>query len=281
MVLNLQAVGQRFVGEPRTWTSKDTLLYAIGVGAGAADPSRELEFTTENSAGATQAVLPTFVTVLTTPVPWELLGDFPRSSILHGEQAITLHQQIPVSGTATASTVIESIEDAGRHAVVRAMTELRDSETDTLMAELHRTVVLRGQGGFGGSSTAQPSWSAPQREPDAVVRQATRPDQALLYRLNGDRNPLHSDPAFAAEAGFDRPILHGLCTFGFAGRAILHAVCNSDPAAFGSMTARFSAPVAPGAELVTSCWFEGDAVLFQTRAGNVVVLDRGVFRFRP
>ena len=141
------------------------------------------------------------------------------------------------------------------------------------------SLFIRGEGGFGGargpSSSAEP-W--PAREPDDVVTYAVRPDQALVYRLSGDRNPLHSDPVFAKRAGFDRPILHGLCTYGFTGRALLHAVCGSDPARFRSMAGRFSRPTYPGDTLTISIWSEGDGVRFRTdNQRGETVIDAGRF----
>ena len=145
-------------------------------------------------------------------------------------------------------------------------------------------MFIRGEGGFASGSPAAPTATAsasatpvPARPPDHAVTQATLPQQALLYRLCGDRNPLHADPAFAAAGGFDRPILHGLCTYGFAGRALLHALCGSDPARFRGMAGRFSRPVVPGQTLTTRIWVEsGGEARFQTQTEDgTVVIDRG------
>jgi acyl dehydratase len=139
---------------------------------------------------------------------------------------------------------------------------------------------IRGEGGFGGERGPSTSWERPDADPDDRVEYTTRPEQALLYRLSGDRNPLHSDPSFAAMGGFERPILHGLCTYGFTGRALLHKLCDSDPARFGTMYARFSKPVTPGDTLVVAMWKQPDGALFQTSTKDgTVVLDHGRFTY--
>ena len=165
--------------------------------------------------------------------------------------------------------------DKGRDALIVIGSRAEDAATGAPLYETQATIFVRGEGGFGGDRGPSTPWAVPDRPADAVVTYPTRTDQALLYRLSGDRNPLHSDPWLARQAGFDRPILHGLCTYGFTGRALLHAVCDSDPARFASMSARFSAPVMPGSELTVHVWREADGCLFQTRVGDTVVLDRG------
>jgi acyl dehydratase len=145
------------------------------------------------------------------------------------------------------------------------------------------SLFIRGEGDFGGDrgDPAPPRVEIPEREPDHEVTYATRPDQALLYRLSGDRNPLHSDPAFAAMAGFDRPILHGLCTYGVTGRALLHTLCDSDPARFASMAARFSKPVMPGDTLTVRMWVDGGECRFRTLTQDgAAVIDNGLMTFR-
>lgn len=277
MALNLSAVGQRFdVGE-RTWTSADAIIYALGVGAGARDPASELEFTTENSEGVGQKALPTFPVVLSSrekPVP---LGDFHLSQILHAEQSLTLHRDIPLSGTARTTSTILGFQDKGKHALAEVESVLVDTATDEALATLTRTIFIRDEGGFGGSRGVSPSWEVPGRPADHVVACPTRIDQALLYRLSGDRNPLHSDPSFAARAGFDKPILHGLCSYGVTGRALLHAVCGGDPSRFGGMSVRFASPVLPGETLTVEIWEDGENCRFRTRVDDRIVLDRGEF----
>ena len=276
MPINPDAAGS--IGEPSefSWTSKDSLLYALGVGAGSSDPTGfELEFTTENSNGITQTALPTQVVVMgggRTPG----FGDFNPMFLLHAEQRITLHQPLPAEGTAVATGKVGEIYDKGKAALVYLETNVADADGNPMWST-RAGLFISGEGGWGGDRGPSNAWELPDRDADQVVSYPTRTDQALLYRLNGDRNPLHSDPTFAAGAGFDTPILHGLCTYGFTGRALLHAACDSDPARFAGMGGRFKSPVIPGEVLEVHIWDQGDEVLFQTRAtGDRVVFDGGV-----
>ena len=276
MPINPDAAGS--IGEPSefSWTSKDSLLYALGVGAGSSDPTGfELEFTTENSNGITQTALPTQVVVMgggRTPG----FSDFNPMFLLHAEQRITLHQPLPAEGTAVATGKVGEIYDKGKAALVYLETDVTDADGNPMWST-RAGLFISGEGGWGGDRGPSNTWELPDRDADQVVSYPTRTDQALLYRLNGDRNPLHSDPTFAAGAGFDTPILHGLCTYGFTGRALLHAACDSDPARFAGMGGRFKSPVMPGEVLEVHIWDQGDEVLFQTRAtGDRVVFDGGV-----
>lgn len=279
MPINPDAVGA--VGEPAevSWSSDQSLLYALGVGAGAADPTAaELEFTTENTAGVTQRALPTQVVVIS-GARAPNFGDYDRARLLHGEQHVQLHQELPAQGTATARNRVAAIYDKGKAALVVLEINASDGDGNPMWTSRAGLFIV-GEGGWGGDRGPASAWELPDREPDHTVSYDTRPDQALLYRLNGDRNPLHSDPSFAARAGFDAPILHGLCTFGFTGRALLHTLCDGDPARFGSMGGRFKAPVLPGQRLDVLIWADGDTARFQTRVGDRVVLDAGVFANR-
>jgi acyl dehydratase len=282
MALNHSLVG--VPGEPheRSWTSTDALLYAIGVGAGLGDPLQELQFTTENTAGVKQQVLPTFGVLLAQGRASGDLGDFDRAMLVHAEQSIELHKPLPVEGTLRTTAMVTGIFDKGSGALVETENHAVDATTGEPMVTTRSGIFIRGEGGFGGDrGTAQP-WELPERPPDHKVTQQTRPEQALLYRLNGDRNPLHADPAFAARGGFSRPILHGLCTYGITGRVLLHELCGSDPARFGSMAGRFSRPVLPGESLVVSIWTGEDGMAqFQTaKEDGTVVIDRGIVQFR-
>lgn len=283
MAINLNAVGVSSDPHIAQWTSKDCLLYALGVGAGMQDPTgHELEFTTENSKGVTQRVLPTFAVVLPSGGgAFAALGDVNMANLVHGEQAVTLHQPLPVEGKASVVTTIKAIYDKGSAAVVEMETVGRDIASDEPIYTTVGKAFIRGEGGFGGDRGPSGKIEFPDREADHTVVCQTRTDQALLYRLSGDRNPLHSDPAFAATAGFDKPILHGLCTFGFTGRALLHSLCGSDPERFTTMSGRFSLPVMPGQDLTVSIWETGDGhALFRTSTDSGVVLDAGEFSFQ-
>ena len=286
MPIDLGIVGRRYA-RTISWTSSQALLYALGVGAGGSDTHDELAFTTENSHDTPQQVLPTFAVVLGGhgaeggPVsPVQGAPEIPLAQILHGEQAVTLHGALPVTGTATFTGSISAVYDTGRHAVVENVADLRDAVTGAVLAETVSSMFVRGEGGFGGQSAPPTPWAMPERPPDVTLGYPTRRDQALLYRLSGDRNPLHSDPWFARSAGLERPILHGLCTYGFAGRALLHEVCGGDPDRFGSMSARFTHMVIPGDTLDIDVWRTTDGAVFRARVGDRAVLDRGTFRLR-
>jgi acyl dehydratase len=271
MAIDPSAVGAMGGPVERSWTSKDALLYALGVGAGL----EELQFSTEKN----QRVLPTMAVVLGArgAVPMNRVGSFNPAMLVHGEQAIELAQPLPAEGTLKATGRIAAIYDKGKGAVIVTETESVDAHSGALLFRTRSAVYVRGAGGFGGDrGPSGPLNEPPARKPDHEVQYKTLPEQALLYRLSGDRNPLHSDPEFARAAGFPRPILHGLCTYGFTGRALLHTVCGSDPARFKAMEGRFSKPVFPGETLTISIWVEGDVCLFQTRnESGEVVLDQG------
>ena len=279
MPINPDAVGT--VSEPseNSWTSKDCLLYALGVGAGSLDASEELAFTTENSKGIDQQVLPTFAVIAAAGGGGALraIGTFNFAMLVHGEQAVTLHQPLPVEGSVRTTSTIAGIYDKGSGAVVAIESTSVDPATDKPMFSTRSSIFIRGEGGWGGDRGPSGKTNvAPDRAPDHQVSYPTRQDQALLYRLSGDRNPLHSDPSFARMGGFDRPILHGLCTYGFTGRALLHTLCGSDPARFTSMDARFSKPVMPGDTLTVSMWVDGSEAIFQTATQDgTVVIDNG------
>ncbi|HEY5662714.1 MAG TPA: MaoC/PaaZ C-terminal domain-containing protein [Ilumatobacter sp.] len=278
MPLNPQAVGTK--GEPIevAWTSKDCLLYAVGIGAGTAD----LAFTTENTNGVDQVVYPTFPVV----IGWGRgsamggIGSFNPALLVHGQQSVTLHRPIPIAGTATLQSEITAMYDKGKAAVVvTATSATMDGEplyTNT------SSVFIRGEGGWGGErGPSGPQNVPPDRAPDHRVTYQTSPDQALVYRLSGDRNPLHSDPSFAAIGGFDRPILHGLCTYGFTGRGLLASLCGNDPSRFAHMEGRFTSPVFPGEALTVSVWDSGDGeALFTTAVGDRIVIDQGLVGYR-
>ena len=269
-----------FAPVEQTYTEKETLLYALGVGFGA-DPLDEgqLRFVFEERDFV---AVPTMAAVLGTPGFWlrDPATGVDWRQVLHGEQRIELHRPLPVAGTVLAQTRVTQIIDkgTGRGALIYTEREIRDSHTGARLATLSATTVARGEGGFGGPRTAQPPpHTLPKREPDAVCELPTAPQAALVYRLSGDPNPLHADPAVARTAGFDAPILHGLCTLGIAGHAVLRTYCDYDPARFRSMALRFSGPVYPGDSIRTDMWRDGNVVSFRacSPARNVTVLDNG------
>ena len=283
MALDHSLVG--VAGEPheRSWTSSDALLYAIAVGAGLGDPLRELSFTTENSAGISQEVLPTFGVLVARggAGAGRSLGTFDPARLVHAEQAFVLHRPLPVAGTVRTTSTVTGIYDKGSGALVVTESVAVDVGTGEALVTSTGSAFISGSGGFGGSRGPRDLWELPSRDPDLRVEEQTRPEQALLYRLTGDRNPLHTDPTFAARGGFSRPILHGMCTYGITGRSLLHAVCDSDPGRFGAMSGRFTRPVLPGETLVVSIWREDGGALFQTaKQDGTVVIDRGRMRVR-
>lgn len=283
MPINLDLVGTSGSPERRSWNSDTCLLYAISVGVGADDPSEGLAFTTENSVGVVQRVLPSTAVVIGPPPGGNALIDLEITTfagVLHGEQGIVLHREIPVAGALDAVTTVTGIYDKGSGALVATTTECTIADTDEPLFDLTSSLFFRGEGGFGGPRGERRDYVVPERRPDHTVRQQTRRNQALLYRLNGDRNPLHADPEFAAAVGFEQPILHGLGTYGFVCRALLETVCVWDPSLFDAVEGRFRSPVLPGEWLVTSIWADGDdRWLFETRGEDGrVVLDRGRLR---
>lgn len=286
MPINPDAVGAESQPGERSWNSKDCLLYSLGVGAGVTDPTGfELEFTTENTKDVDQKALPTMAVVLGgggPDSPLSKLGDVNYATMVHGEQGITLHKPLPVEATVSTVARISGIYDKGKAALVVLESEATDTADGQPMFTSSSKLFFRGEGGWGGDRGPDNAVTFADRDPDHVVTYETRSDQALLYRLNGDRNPLHSDPSFAALGGFDKPILHGLCTYGFTGRALLHAVCGSDPERFAGMDGRFSSPVMPGEALSVHIWENGDGTAnFRTFAsGDRVVLDNGVLNLR-
>ena len=288
MPVNPDAVGAK--GEERSWSwgSKDALLYALGIGAGVSDPvGGELEFTTENTAGVDQKVFPTFCVLSGFnakggKTAMANVGTFDPRMLVHGEQGITLHRPIPVEGSITMVDEITGIYDKGKGAVIATKSEAKLDADGEPLFDMTSSVFITGEGDFGGDRGPSAKANvAPDRDPDLSVTYQTRDDQALLYRLSGDRNPLHSDKQFSDVGGFPKPILHGLCTYGFTGRGLLQALCDNDPTRFSSMDGRFSSPVLPGEALTINIWTgEGEAgtAIFQTVGsdGRVVLNNGGV-----
>lgn len=264
---------------------RDVILYALGVGVGNDDPvgAEALRFAYEHDL----AVLPTMATVLAWPGFWMMEPQYgiDWKRVLHGEESIELHRPLPASGELAGVLHVEQIIDKGadKGALLYSRRDLFDRRTGELVAVERRGTFLRGDGGRGGSVGSAPlPHPVPDHAPDASVAIATRHDQALLYRLNGDFNPLHIDPQVAAAGGFRKPILHGLCSYGVAGRALLRTLCNNDVRRFKRMDCRFSAAVEPGDTLVTEIWNESPGrAAFRVRAQerDKMVLNNGRFDF--
>ena len=284
MGINLDAIGMESEPHESSWDSKDCLLYSLGVGAGATDPTGfELEFTTENTKGITQKALPTMCVILGGTGgrgPLAHLGDVNYSKMVHGEQGIILHKPLPTQATVTSTSKVSNIYDKGKAALVILETTAIDTSDNLPVFTNISKLFFRDEGGWGGERGPMDKVIFPERDADSIVSYETRNDQALLYRLNGDRNPLHSDPSFAALGGFSKPILHGLCTYGFTGRALVHLACDGDPEKFKSMDGRFSSPVIPGEKLEVHVWEDEGDFKFRTIAGDRVVLDNGVLQTR-
>ncbi|MGV0853817.1 MaoC/PaaZ C-terminal domain-containing protein [Mycolicibacterium phlei] len=287
MPLDPTAIGARTDPQLIEWTDRDTLLYALGVGAGTED----LAFTTENSHGIDQQVLPTFAVIACRPfAAMGLIGSFNFAMLLHGAQGIRLYEPLKPAGRLSVVGEVVDIQDKGpgKNAVVMFKETGTDPDTSAVVAQTFTTAVIRGEGGFGGQPGQRPVAPAiPDRAPDARITFPTREDQALIYRLSGDRNPLHSDPWFARElAGFPQPILHGLCTYGVAGRALVAELGGGDASRLRAIDARFTSPVFPGETLTTSIWrTEPGKAVFQTEAAGPdgsntrLVLEDGAAEF--
>lgn len=283
--MNLDEVRRfTFAATEHDYSWKDSILYALGLGYGA-DPldADDLAFVYERGLRA----VPTMCNTLAHPGFWldrpELGIDWVK--VLHAEQAVTIHAPLPASGTVRGDYEIVSVVDKGadKGAILTLEKRLSDRETGDQLATVTTAVFLRGDGGQGGFGAApEPVPALPDDAPDAIVDLPTLPQAALIYRLSGDVNPLHVDPAVAAKAGFRQPILHGLATMGVAARALLRARCDNDPARFGGMSVRFSSPVYPGETIRTEVYDAPGAVRFRCRVveRNIVVLDRGVLSLR-
>lgn len=265
------------VDVPCDYDDRDSLLYAIGVGFGA-DPldAKELPYVVETMGRHT---VPTMATTLIRTDILENCG-WNYAQVLHGEQKLDLYRPLPMAAQLLTTSSVASVHDrgAGRGAVIRVSTEARLKRDDTALFTVESTLIARGDGGFGGpGGKLEAPHKLPAREPDLSCDITIRADQALLYRLCGDRNPLHSDPAVARSAGFDAPILHGLCTYGIACRAILMTICDYDFTLINGFRARFSAPVFPGDVLTTDMWQDRNVISFRchVKSRQSVVLNNG------
>jgi acyl dehydratase len=285
MPINLEkAVGAALPGTTFSWGDDDVILYHLGVGAGVppSDP-RELRYAYEGELW----VLPTYATIPQFPIMMSMGMapgfDINPAMILHGEHEVVLHDRLPTAGTVTQTGRVTEVLDKGKGAlaIVEVVSVLE--KTGRPLFTNRASIFIRGEGGFGGDSGPSSPDLTPDRVPDHVVESPTLPQQALLYRMaSGDKNPLHADPGFAAFAGFDRPILHGLCTYGIVCKAAVDHAIQAGPGAVESFRARFSGAVFPGETLVTSVWEEGDRIVVSAdvKERSTTVLTNGVIGLR-
>ncbi len=262
-----QAVGASLPERRFSWTSSDVLLYHLALGAGsrAGDPTdrRSLRYTLDDDH---LQVLPSFGVVAptfheTAPPGLALPGcDIDLSQVLHGSQEVVVHGALPTAASATLRTRISDVWDKGKAAVIVQEGEAT-AEDGTPLFATRSSIFVRGEGGFGGERGPSTRVEPAERAPDLDTSFATAPNQALLYRLCGDRNPLHADPDFAARAGFPAPILHGLCSYGIVLREVVDGLLDSDTAAVGGFAARFAGVVFPGETIRVRAWEEGATVV--------------------
>lgn len=269
-VLSPNLVGHEFNPLMISWNSKDAMLYALGVGA---KPAEELDFVYE---GRGPLVLPTYAVIPAMRAMGNLrqVVNLKIQRLLHGEQGIELLRPLPAKTEITLESRVSEVWDKGKSGVIGVAALARDAEGPLFRS--HSTLFYIGGGGFGGKPGPSTKGKnlPPDREPDLVVDHATQPEQGALYRLSGDRVALHIDPDFAQKAGYDKPFMHGLCTYGFVGRAILHGLCGGDPARFKSMTGRFADTVQFEDHIITKFWHDGPGAAIlqvETQAGNVVL----------
>lgn len=279
MALNYKELLARSESDIRlSYSDADTMLYALCVGMGR-DPMHRKELPYVYEQGGEPSTVPTLATVLVPDMfPKDLGWDY--SQVLHSEQRMRLYRPLPAAADLLINKRVVDAFDRGpaRGALILLEAEGRLASDDTVLFTLGCTIVARGDGGFGGPSGRGPTpHRAPRREPDLSCDIGTRSDQALFYRLTGDRNPLHADPAAASAVGFERPILHGLCTFGVACKAVLQTICDYDYTLIEQFDGRFSAPVMPGDTITTDMWQDGNIISFQctARERDVVVLRNG------
>jgi acyl dehydratase len=271
----------------QAYTERDSILYALGVGAGSVDPATDLRYLYEGAPGGLQA-LPGMAVVLATGPFWmqDPATGIDWRRILHGEQTLRLHRPLPAAARVVGQQRIEALIDkgAGKGALMLLGRTLHDAGSGDLLATVGSTVFMRGDGGFGGrpDGAPRPHPMPEGRGPELALDLPTRAEQAALYRLSGDLNPLHVDPAVAAAAGFERPILHGLCSYGIAARAVIRLLCGNEATRLTRFDARFASPAFPGETLRTEVWRDGPGrASFRARVveRDQIILNHGLAEF--
>ncbi len=263
-----KALAASFDSAEGSWTQDDVILYHLGLGAGLEKPTdaKELEYTYEKNLKA----LPSFGVIPVFDALGKGMGGTPGievnfALVLHGEQDIEIHKPIPVAAEVVNQPRIAGIYDKGKAALIVMEVETSEKGGDKLFTNRF-SIFARGEGGFGGDSGPKAGNAAPDRAPDNQVESRTLPNQALLYRLSGDKNPLHADPEFASMGGFDVPILHGLCSYGVVCKAVVDTMLDGDVNQVARYQARFAGVLFPGETIVTSMWKEGNQVLVSAKS---------------
>jgi acyl dehydratase len=277
-----KALGAEMGEGTYTYTKDQVILYHLGLGAGvpATDPG-ELEYTYEKNL----KVLPSFGVIPTFGAMGGLGNvdglEFNFAMLLHGEQDLVIHQPIPPEATITNRGKVAEIWDKGKAALVVLQVDSSDESGQPLFTNRF-SLFLRGEGGFGGESGPKAGNVAPDRAPDGVIESTTLPQQALIYRLSGDKNPLHADPEFAKMGGFDTPIIHGLCSYGIVCKAVVDNVLGGDVAKVARYQVRFAGVGFPGETYLTSYWKEGDKVLIQAKSKerDAVIISNAAITIR-
>ena len=260
-----------------SYSDKDSILYSLGIGLGN-DPMNlnELKYVYENS----QSVLPSMATNFQYHSPLLLKTNINFIMVVHGEQRLSITNALPVSGDFIANAKVIGCYDKGpaRGAIIEVETTVKNKKNNEEICKLVSTTFARGDGGFGGPDSPKKEIFIPDGDPDYVSEVSTKPDQALIFRLSGDYNPLHSDPNFAKAAGFEKPILHGMCTYGIACRSLVNEICENDASKLKRFDCRFSSPVYPGETIITEMWKKDKMIYFNSKVKerDKLVLKNGV-----
>jgi acyl dehydratase len=277
--LSNDLIGTQFPPIDISWNEQDTMLYALGVGA---KPGRELDFLYE---GRGPLVLPTYAVIpgMRSLGNLRLAVKLKIQRLLHGEQQVEVLRALPAKATVTLNSRISEVWDKGDNGIIGVTAEAEDA--DGLLFKTHATLFYFGGGGFGGDPgpTSKSRGVPTSRDPDIVIRHQTQEEQGALYRLSGDRVALHIDPGFAQKAGYEKPFMHGLCTYGFVGRAILAGLCDGNPSRFKSMSGRFAARAEYEDQIITKLWITspGEAIVQAENQAGTILLSQAHASFEP